>query len=133
MHITEIKRLPNQLRYLAAKECFNLRKIHSLPPKLQSLDCEETCLRTLPPLPDCLTMLWCLFSHIRYIPNFPKSLKDLNLMSTRLRYIPPLPPSLEYCELRGLPFLKLEKIQFPDSITELLTDDRELNRGCPWC
>lgn len=128
-HITEIIRLPNELICLITKDCYNLRKIKSLPPNLQTLNCEETCLRTLPPLPESLTMLWCLYSHIRYISAFPKSLKCLNLMSNRLRHIPPLPPSLESCDLWGLPFLKLDKIKFPDSITKLSTYDYDLNRG----
>ena len=127
-YITEIKRLPNELIYLIVKDCYNLRKIDYLPQKLQTLNCEETCLRSLPPLPESLTIVWCLYSHIRTIPNFPKSLKCLNLMSNNLRTIPPLPSSLEYCNLLCLPFLKLDRIHFPDSITKLSTDDYERNR-----
>jgi hypothetical protein len=130
IHVTEICRLPNELRNLRAHECFKLRTIHALPNKLNRISMYLTNIRVVPRLPSTLRMLQLQHCDIRRIINFPESLKEIILHSYYLHSIPKkFPSNLKHLEISGGSRINstIHLMEFPKTLEYLETFNDEIN------
>ncbi len=101
-----------------------LTSLPTLPTSLQSLSCENNQLTSLPVLPSSLQILMCYGNQLVSLPTLPASLTNLGCTSNQLTSLPALPASLTYLDcgvnqLTGLPTL-------PASLTYLACGSNQL-------
>lgn len=97
LQITSLEELPYFIQ-LETLECVenNLSSLPALPSQLVKLDCSMNQLKSLPNLPITLEELSCAVNQLSVLPSLPSSLKILYCNFNQLTNLPVLPVNLEY-------------------------------------